>query len=90
VGFCEHLKKQMKHLFCRKISVYHLTLFSNFSHEMFIRELFERGIPPGAFYFYCRGLIYLHGKTVSNETMLLALDLCSAILSNMFRLGFRP
>ncbi|EFX64130.1 hypothetical protein DAPPUDRAFT_266994 [Daphnia pulex] len=52
--------------------------------------LFEQGIPLAAFFFYCRGFNSLHGKTVSNETMLLATDLRSAILSISQRVNQAP
>jgi hypothetical protein len=57
---------------------------------MFIRELFERGIPPEACYFYCRGLKSLHGTTLPNETTLSAAELRNAILDEIPRYGVRP
>ncbi|EFX76373.1 hypothetical protein DAPPUDRAFT_322425 [Daphnia pulex] len=58
--------------------------------EVFISELFERGIPEDSVFFFCRGLKSENSKTVNYPTNVLAADVRNAIRDNMPRYGMRP
>jgi hypothetical protein len=58
--------------------------------ELFIREIFERGIPKSAFYIHCHGLRSDKSVTMQYTTITLASDLRDAIRNNMPLNGMRP
>ena len=51
--------------FCKfvRLKFWGIYIFFHLSLELFIRELFERGIPQEALFFFCYGLSTAYGKT---------------------------